>query len=73
MKPMEIKAARARLGYTQCYVAEALGMPASTYSAKENGKINFTTEQKIALGDVLGFNPVQLNEFLFDGKLPIRE
>ena len=73
MKSMEIKAARARLGYTQGNVAERLGIPTSTYSAKENGKISFTTDQSIKLAVVLGFSPSQLNEILFDGKLPISE
>ena len=71
MKPNEIKAARARLGYNQRDVAIRLGIPASTYSAKENGRVEFSTEQKIALAEIFNWTLKQLNENLFDGKLPI--
>lgn len=72
MKSKEIKAARARLGYKQREVAFRLGIPASTYSAKENGKIEFSTDQKIALAEIFEWNLEQMNDFLFDGKLPLR-
>ena len=71
MKSLEIKAARARFGYSQEDMGAMLGMPSSTYASKENGKSPFTDEQKVKLMDILGFTPSQLNEFLYDGILPI--
>lgn len=71
MKPLEIKGARARLGYKQKQVAEKLGIAVSSYCNKENGITKFTDEEKFKLADVLGLTPAQLNAFLFDGKLPI--
>lgn len=71
MKPLEIKAARARFGYSQEYMGQQLGMPSSTYASKENGKSPFTDEQKVMLMEILELTPSQLNEFLYDGILPI--
>ena len=37
MKPLEIKGARARLGYKQQYMADNLGISVATYRKKESG------------------------------------
>lgn len=71
MKPREIKGARARLGYTQQYVAEQLDISYPSYRAKESGKVRFSDVEKIKLAELLELTPVQLNDYLYDGLLPI--
>lgn len=71
MKPLEIKGARARLGYKQQYMAENLGISVATYRKKESGIIRFTDKEKIQVTKILKLTPWQMNEFLFDGELPI--
>lgn len=74
MKPLiktrEIKGARTRLGYTQQYVADQLGITVLSYRNKESGRVRFTDNEMIELADVLQLSLVQFNDFLFDGKLP---
>ena len=38
MKPLEIKGARARLGFTQKYMAEKLGLTEVSYGEKREAK-----------------------------------
>ena len=47
MKPLEIKGARARLGYKQQYMADNLGISVATYRKKESGVIRFTDKEKV--------------------------
>ena len=70
MKPLEIKGARTRLGYTQQYVADQLGITVLSYRNKERGRVRFTDPEKIALVRVLQLTLEQFNDFLFDGRLP---
>lgn len=74
MKPLiktrEIKGARTRLGYTQQYVADQLGITVLSYRNKEGGRVRFTDNEMIGLAEVLQLSLVQFNDFLFDGKLP---
>lgn len=70
MKPLEIKGARTRLGYTQQYVADQLGITVLSYRNKESGRVRFTDPEKIALVGVLQLTLEQFNDFLFDGRLP---
>ena len=69
MKPLEIKGARTRLGYSQQYMADKLGMSVHSYQKKESGKIRFTEEEKFKVGEMLELNGTQLDDFLFDGQL----
>ena len=71
MKPLEIKGARARLGYKQQYMADNLGISVATYRKKESGLIRFTDKEKIQVTKILELTPCQMNDFLFDGELPI--
>ena len=71
MKPLEIKGARARLGYKQQYVADTLGISVATSRKKESGVIRFTDKEKIMVTKLLELTPAQMNDFLFDGELPI--
>lgn len=71
MKPLEIKGARARLGYKQQYMADSLGISVATYRKKESGVIRFTDKEKIKVTKLLELTPTQMNDFLFDGELPI--
>ena len=70
MKPLEIKGARARLGYKQ-FMADNLGISVATYRKKESGVIRFTDKEKAAVTKLLELTPAQMNDFLFDGELPI--
>ena len=69
MKPLEIKGARTRLGYSQQYMADELGMSVHSYRKKESGKMKFTEKEKFKLGEILELNGSQLDNFLFDGQL----
>ena len=71
MKSLEIKGARARLGYKQRHMAEKLGITVSSYCNKENEVTKFTDAEKVKVAELLGFTPEQMNDFLFDGVLPI--
>ena len=71
MKPLETKGARARLGYKQQYMADNLGISVATYRKKESGVIRFTDKEKIMVTKLLELTPAQMNDFLFDGELPI--
>jgi len=69
MKPLEIKGARTRLGYSQQQMAEMLEMSVHSYQKKESGHIKFTETEKFKLGKLLQLSLEQLNDYLFDGQL----
>lgn len=71
MKPLEIKGARTRLGLTQQYMADQLGISVDSYRKKERGIIKFTDPEKIQMMALLDLNMMQFNEFFYDGLLPI--
>jgi len=71
MKPLEIKGARTRLGYTQQYVADELGITVHSYRKKESGCVKFTDEEKKKLYLILRMSLDQFNDWLYDGLLPI--
>ncbi len=71
MKPLEIKGARARLGFKQQYMADQLGISLPSYRKKENGDIRFSDEEKVKLAKLLELSPKQLNDYLYDGMLPL--
>lgn len=71
MKPRVIKGRVRELGYTQQFMADSLGMNYNTYRAKENGKIRFSDVEKVKLAELLEWTPAQLNDYLYDGLLPI--
>lgn len=71
MKPLEIKGARTRLGYSQRYMSERLGIHYENYRKKERGVVKFTEDEKFAMGEILELSLEQLNDFLFDGKIPL--
>ena len=67
----EIKAARVRLGFTQKNVAEQMKMNVFSYQKKESGAVRFTDSQKIQLAKILQLSNSEMNDFLFNGELPI--
>ena len=69
MKPLEIKGARTRLGYTQEQMAEKLNMSVHSYRKKESGDIKFTDREKFELARILCFSFKQLDDYLFDGQI----
>ncbi len=71
LKSREIKAARVRNGYSQKDMGVMLGIPTSTYASKENGESPFTDDQKVKIIKILKLTPSQLNDFLYDGILPL--
>lgn len=75
MDSVNIKIARIKRGkkYTQRYVASELGMTPETYSQKERGRAKFTDKEKVNLAKLLGLTPEQMNDWLYDGLLPIGE
>lgn len=62
-----------KMGYRQKDVASEIGVNYHTYRKKENGKVSFSTDEKIKLAKLLKWTPYEMNVFLFDGKLPINE
>lgn len=71
MKPLEIKGARARLGFTQQFMAEQLGISVASYSCKERGEIKFSDSEKVKIAELFQWTLVQMNDYLYDGQLPI--
>lgn len=70
MKPLEIKGARTRLGLSQKYMAEKLGITADSYGKKERDIVRFTDPEKVIVAQVLKLTAGQVNEYFFDGKMP---
>lgn len=54
MKPLEIKGARTRLGYTQQYMADRLDISLDTYRKKEKGVIKFADTEKVTVAKAAG-------------------
>lgn len=73
MNRKEIKLQRERLDLYQAEVAKRMNMKLNTYRKKESGASPFSDAEKLALGRILKLTPVQLNDFFYDGKLPIGE
>ena len=71
MKPLEIRGARARLGYTQQFMANELGISTASYAAKERGETKFADAEKVKVAKLFGWSLTEMNDFLFDGQLPI--
>lgn len=70
MNVRELKAARVRLGYRQSDVAKQLGISTSSWNAKENGRTGMTRDQIIKCCEIFKLSFDQMNDFIFDGKLP---
>jgi DNA-binding XRE family transcriptional regulator len=70
MKPLEIKGARTRLGYTTSYMAYLLGIADDSYRKKERGIVKFSDEEKVVVAKALELSAQQVNDYFFDGKLP---
>ncbi len=71
MKGSEIKGARTRLGYTQQFMADVLGISLDTYRKKERGESHFKDREKVVVARVLELTAQQINDFFFDGGFPI--
>jgi DNA-binding XRE family transcriptional regulator len=69
-RPSEIRGARARLGYTQKFMADCLDISVETYRKKEI-EDRFDDREKVILAKILELTPKQINDFFFDGELPI--
>ncbi len=52
-------------------MADNLGISVATYRKKESGVIRFTDKEKVKVTKLLELTPAQMNDFLFDGELPI--
>ncbi len=55
-----IRAERVRCGFTQLEMAKKLGLSATGYNQKENGKRQFTLEEFVLICKILGTNPESL-------------
>ena len=55
----------------QQYMADQLGISLPSYRKKENGDIRFSDEEKVKLAKLLELSPKQLNDYLYDGMLPL--
>lgn len=69
-KPNEIKGARSRLGLTQKYMADGLGLSEASYGKKERGEVEFTFAEVPRVARMLGLSWKQVNDFFFDGEMP---
>ena len=70
MKPNRLAGIRRTHGYSQQYVADALGIPLSTFRAKETGRTKFDDKQKAKLKQIYDLSWNDFNEVLYDGLLP---
>lgn len=52
-----IRAERVRCGFTQLEMAQKLGLSATGYNHKENGKRQFTLEEFVAICKILETDP----------------
>lgn len=59
-----------KMGYRQKDVASEIGVNYHTYRKKENGKISFSTDEKIKLAKLLKWTPYEMNVFPFGGNCP---
>lgn len=71
MNSNEIKAARIRAGYSTHDCALLLGITDDAYRKKERGLIGFSDSDRIKLASAWGLNACQVNDYFFDGKLPV--
>ncbi len=55
-----IRAARVKCGFTQREMARRLGLSATGYNHKENGKRQFTLEEFVLICKILEANPDSL-------------
>ena len=74
MKPKKInpvRGGREWIGYDQQDVADYLGITLAAYRKKEAGISTFTDEQKVKLAELFGWTIEQMNDYLYDGILPV--
>ena len=71
MKPLEIKGARTRLGLSQKYMAQQLNITEASYGKKERGLVRFTDPEKVTVDRLLSQTAAQVNDYFFDGMMPI--
>lgn len=71
MKPLEIKGARTRLGLSQKYMAQQLNITEASYGKKERGLVRFTDPEKVIVARLLSLTAAQVNDYFFDGMMPI--
>jgi len=70
MNLRDIKAERTRLGLTQKYMADRLGISEASYRKKEAGTVKWSDEEKVLLVEILHLTYEQYNNFFYKGKLP---
>lgn len=66
MKLNEIKAAIVRKGLSQIEVAEAVGINIHSFRKKINGDVEFSSQEKAKLADVLELTQQQVADWLCD-------
>ena len=71
MNTLALKGKRTSQGKNQTYMGTLLCVTTSCYSAKELGKIGFTTEDIIAISNDLGLSYSEIDYIFFDGKLQL--
>ena len=71
MKPLEIKGARTRLGLSQKYMAQQLNITEASYGKKERGLVRFTDPEQVTVARLLSLTAAQVNDYFFDGMMPI--
>ena len=71
MRTSILKSERVRCGYTQPEAARLLGIPTSRFRAKEWGESDWTDEEKVRLTEIYGWSVYQMNEYLYNGILPL--
>lgn len=71
MNTLELRAARARYGYSGAEMARILGLKCrESYYQKERGKCNFSLDQVMKIANELNLSMGNINTIFFDGKLP---
>lgn len=70
MNTLEVQIARKRNGLKQKDMAERMGMSETCYRYREHAG-TFSDREKKQMAEILGLSPWELNEYLYDGLLPI--
>lgn len=69
MKNDLLKRTRYYKGYKQYEMADKIGISRQTYNYKENGKLQFTSEEIIKISRELNLTLEDVNGIFFDGQL----
>lgn len=69
MNTNELRSERVRKGRSIGYMANLIGKSYSSWQKKENGSVEFTTDEIALVANDLELSPAKINAIFFDSKL----